>query len=157
YNGAADWDKFNEFHLMFLKYCREAYIDRKRQVGKLLTLLTDKAKRFYMNEVAGREQDWTRDRLFIELYNYCFPADFRSRQRKRFDTFEQRSLTVKDYLAKLRSIADSIGDITDAQFGTRFLSGMKPELAKRCEIEGLNGETHDVRVIADYAQRVESA
>ncbi|EJD50202.1 hypothetical protein AURDEDRAFT_121834 [Auricularia subglabra TFB-10046 SS5] len=83
YNGAANWEKFNEFTILTCKYMKSAYIAPKRQVGKLQTLLTDKAKRFYLQQVAGKENLWTRDSFFVALYNFCFPADFRSQQRER--------------------------------------------------------------------------
>ncbi|KZV87359.1 hypothetical protein EXIGLDRAFT_592454, partial [Exidia glandulosa HHB12029] len=155
YNGAADWDKFNEFTHLVYKYNRAAYIAPKRRVGKLQSLLTDKARRFYMGHVAGREERWTIDEVFIELYNYCFPADFRERQRDRFKVYAQLHLNVRDFEAKLRTIAESIGDITPTQFASQFVAGLKSEIRRQLKLDGLSGETHDIETLSDAAQRVE--
>ncbi|EJD36170.1 hypothetical protein AURDEDRAFT_130222 [Auricularia subglabra TFB-10046 SS5] len=155
YNGAANWEKFNEFTILVCKYMKAAYIAPKRQVSKLQTVLSDKAKRFYLSHVAGKESKWTRDEFFIALYNYCFPADFRSQQREKFNNYVQLSLSVRDYEAHLRTIAESIGDITPAQFGTRFVHGLRAEIQQKVKVEGLSGETHDIEVLSDFAQRVE--
>ncbi|EJD32565.1 hypothetical protein AURDEDRAFT_132094, partial [Auricularia subglabra TFB-10046 SS5] len=157
YNGAANWEKFNEFTILTCKYMKSAYIAPKRQVGKLQTLLTDKAKRFYLQQVAGKENLWTRDSFFVALYNFCFPADFRSQQRERFAIYMQLSLSVREFEAHLRNIAESIGDITPTQFAARFVSGLRPEIREKVKVEGLSGETHSIEVISDYAQRVEAS
>ncbi|EJD36874.1 hypothetical protein AURDEDRAFT_129789 [Auricularia subglabra TFB-10046 SS5] len=156
YNGAASWDSFNEFMILTRKYFKEAYVRKSRQVGKMQKLLTDKAKRFYMTQVVGDEDNWTLDEFFIELYNFCFPADFRSKQRDKLDTFKQLTLSVKEFEAKMRSIAASVGDVTAAQLATKFLAGLRPEIKDRVRMDGLSGEIHSIKVISDYAQRIES-
>ncbi|KAJ7245340.1 hypothetical protein B0H12DRAFT_1235783 [Mycena haematopus] len=41
-------------------------------------------------------------KFFEELFNYCFPVDFRSQQRKNFYKFSQGSLAVRDYCTELQ-------------------------------------------------------
>lgn len=156
YDGSPDWDKYSEFLILTRKYLKAAFVDRRRQVSKMQYLLTGKARKYYLGSVAGKEKQWTLDELFVALFNYCFPANFRTQQRERFASYKQLGLSVKEFQTKLRSMAESIGDITDAHFGSRFIAGLRLEIREKVTMEGFSGETHHIDIISDYAQRVEA-
>ncbi|KIM51985.1 hypothetical protein SCLCIDRAFT_142141, partial [Scleroderma citrinum Foug A] len=45
--------------------------------------LTGKAHEFYVREVSGNPYSWRLPEFFRELFNYCFPVDFRIKQRRK--------------------------------------------------------------------------
>ncbi|KAF8580464.1 hypothetical protein K439DRAFT_1261600, partial [Ramaria rubella] len=55
-------------------------------------------------------QQWDLEIFFEELFNYCFPPNFRSEQRRKLASFIQRELPVQDYACQTRVLSNSIGD-----------------------------------------------
>ncbi|KAF8580465.1 hypothetical protein K439DRAFT_1265055, partial [Ramaria rubella] len=55
-------------------------------------------------------QQWDLEIFFEELFNYCFPPNFRSEQRRKLASFIQRELPVRDYTHQIRVLSNSIGD-----------------------------------------------
>ena len=155
YDGSANWNVFEEFQWQIDRYRRICGMTRKEMVTRIFDFLEGKARRIYMSKIAGRESQWNLDAVMLEIYWNCFPNNFRARQRKRFTAFEQRSLSVREYRSKLESIARSIADITERQFASRFMDGLRADILGELRRDGLSGETQEIDLIVDYAERIE--
>lgn len=54
---------------------------------------------------------WRLKRFFQELFDYCFPANFRSEQRKKFNQARQKDRRVWDFVQELNRREALIGGI----------------------------------------------
>jgi len=89
YDGRTDINLFHRFIQQSTDYIDGYALPQWRQVSTLSYFLKDKAYEFYVNTVSRNPRSWTLRRFFIELFNYCFPIDFRSRMREKLDRFRQ--------------------------------------------------------------------
>lgn len=64
YNGVADTQVFHHFLTQSQAYVTDGHMETKRQVAVIANFLEDKA-------------------FFMKLFDYCFPVDFCSQQRKK--------------------------------------------------------------------------
>ena len=81
YNGQADPRLFHRFVRESGAYLRDGKVKRNRQVFLLSYYLTDKAYDFYTQKVASNEGYWTLKQFYVELFNFCFPIDYRMQLR----------------------------------------------------------------------------
>ncbi|KIN94698.1 hypothetical protein M404DRAFT_70769, partial [Pisolithus tinctorius Marx 270] len=89
-----------------------------------------KAHEFYVQEVSGDPYRWRLSDFFTELFNYCFPIDFRMCQREKLQSCYQNSKTVKNYLYELNEIWNMIGETNERTKVHKFWSGLCRELQR---------------------------
>jgi hypothetical protein len=112
YGGEADPLKFYHYVTQCERLCCEAGLLKRDQVAKCADALTGKAFKFYTTVVSMELKKWKLDKFFIELFNYCFPPDFRLRQRSKLNEFEQKHMRVNEYAAELLVMFRTIGSST---------------------------------------------
>lgn len=66
-----------------MDYIETGKVEKRRCVKVVLKYLRGKAYRFYEQQVAINEEQWTLKDFFTELFNHCFPPNFRSVLRER--------------------------------------------------------------------------
>jgi len=81
YDRAVDPQKFHRFITEGTAYVRDGHVPAKKCVFILSHYLMGRAHEFYTCEVAGDPYQWRLPKFFKELFNYCFPIDFRTKQR----------------------------------------------------------------------------
>ncbi len=94
---------------------------------------------------------------FKHLFDYLFPLDFRMQQRDKFDLFEQRELSVLDFLRRLHELADTIGDLDDRDIIIAFWRRCKPYLRFEMLREGLDPSIMSLITLEEAAVRQERA
>ncbi|KAG1788018.1 uncharacterized protein HD556DRAFT_1245814, partial [Suillus plorans] len=80
YDGAVDPRAFHRFITEGTAYVEDGNVPRGRRVFVLSYYLKGKAHDFYVRQVSDRPGDWKLKEFFTELFNYCFPLDFRTKQ-----------------------------------------------------------------------------
>ncbi|KAF8573439.1 hypothetical protein K439DRAFT_1357185, partial [Ramaria rubella] len=103
-----------------VNYLESSRIRSKDQVKCLKKYVKGRAYTFFELESMTTRQCWDLKTFFKELFNYCFPPNFRSEQRKWLVTFGQHDLPVCDYARQIRALANSIGDISERQLTVYF-------------------------------------
>jgi hypothetical protein len=63
-------------------YLRDGKVKGRRKVFLLSYYLAGKAYDFYTQKVAIDEERWTVPQFYKELFNYCFPVDYRMQLRR---------------------------------------------------------------------------
>ncbi|KAG6814624.1 hypothetical protein H0H93_012830 [Arthromyces matolae] len=89
YSGQVDYRAFHRFLTHGTAYVKYGYVEKRRQVMVLSEFLSGKAYTFYTRRVALAPHKWTLKEFFTELFNYCFPIDYRNQQRARLEALEQ--------------------------------------------------------------------
>ncbi|KAF9499141.1 hypothetical protein BDN71DRAFT_1384384, partial [Pleurotus eryngii] len=57
--------------------------------------------------------EWTLDKFFTSLFDYCFPTNYISKQRKKLKNLYQNGKTVKEYVSELIELFTIIGEISE--------------------------------------------
>ena len=82
YDGQADARAYHWFVQESEAYLRDRKVKGRRQVFLLSYYLSGKAYDFYTQKVSSNEEEWTLRMFYDELFNYCFPINYRMQLRK---------------------------------------------------------------------------
>ena len=66
--------------------------------------------------------------FFKELFDYCFPIDFRMQTRKRLAHCSQGEHTIIEYSHELQELFNTIGTVSERDQVLQFWNGVKPEI-----------------------------
>jgi hypothetical protein len=78
YDGAADARAYHRFVTEGTDYVTSGKVHRERHAFVLSYYLKGKAYDFYTQNVSLNPHEWTLREFFIQLFNYCFPSDYRT-------------------------------------------------------------------------------
>ncbi|KAF4609772.1 hypothetical protein D9613_012054 [Agrocybe pediades] len=157
YGGEPDIMKFLKYMTQCERFCEEAALPARDQVAKCADSLVGKAYKFYTTMVMISAEHWDRQRFFKELYTYCFPPDFRLRQRRKLESFTQGHHTVHEFAAELTIMFQIIGSFTDSQRVQKLWNGLRPELQSALWREGLDYKANTWDEVIKVAARYEVA
>jgi len=82
YDGAADVWSFHHFVTEGTDYVVLGKVAHHHHVFVLSYHLKGKAYDFYTQQVTMNVYAWTLEDFFEEMFNYCFPIDYREKQRE---------------------------------------------------------------------------
>jgi hypothetical protein len=109
YTGEPDTNRIHRFAREASTYVKMGQVAEEDQVFFVSYFLDDKALDFYNQVVIPSEEDWNLERFFVELFQFCFPVDFRNKQRKRLNQCFQNEKTVAAHVAEWSQIFNTIG------------------------------------------------
>ncbi|KIL61107.1 hypothetical protein M378DRAFT_82900, partial [Amanita muscaria Koide BX008] len=157
YDGSPDPLKFFRFLTQGMAYLREGKIPRESQLIRLSYFLKGKAYKFYASEVEYEVEDWNLQQFFDELFNYCFPPDFRMQQMEKLNRMRQGNLRVREYAAELKLLYRTIGTISEREMVTKLWNGMRISLQRALWKGCLDPESSTWDQIVRTAERHEIA
>ncbi|KAJ6520926.1 hypothetical protein DFH09DRAFT_1331573 [Mycena vulgaris] len=158
YEGQEDFHIFQKWILEVKDCIRYGYISCKRAVSWIKKYLGGRASAWYMREVAKDPRKWTLNRLIKALFNYCFPANFRSIQHEKYERSQQRGHPIRDYCTELTDLRDSIGDdISERQFIIRFWQGADTDIRIHWAKAGYDRERSSMDDLETFAANHETA
>ena len=128
YDGTDDPFLFFQSITQSMAYIKEGQIPIDVQINKISYFLKGKAYKFYSSEVAYDIDNWTLEDFFNELFNYCFPPDFRIQQLEKLDSLKQGSMRVREYAAELKLISRTIGSIPVRELTGKLWKGLSINL-----------------------------
>ena len=115
--------------IMFVKksdaYLRDGKVRSKWKVFILSYYLAGKAYNFYTQKVALNEEEWTLPQFYTELFNYCFPIDYRMQMWRVLARCHQNEKSVAEYTHELQELFNMIGDIPDQDKVIKFWNGSR--------------------------------
>ncbi|KAF8223626.1 hypothetical protein L208DRAFT_1315883 [Tricholoma matsutake] len=109
------------------------------EVFVLSYYLKGKAYDFYTQRCQS-VYDWDLKRFFEELFNYCFPINYRMKQRERLQRCFQNSRTISEIIYELEEIINMIGLIDERKKIIKLWDGLQPILQKGLWRDGYNPE-----------------
>jgi hypothetical protein len=84
-------------------------VPRDQRIFYLSYYLTGKARDFYDRKVVKDEHTWTLKDFFWGLFNFCFPINFREKQRVRLNNCVQNDKSVTEHISEWEQIYNMIG------------------------------------------------
>jgi hypothetical protein len=149
YDGSVDARAYHRFVRESDAYLRDGRVKGRRKIFLLSYYLTDKAYDFYTQKVANDEVNWTLRQFYAELFNYCFPIDYRMQLRKTLAQCHQNDKSIAEYIHELHELFNMIGDIPERDQVLKFWNGSRPVIQKGLWRDNLNPETSSwARVVA---------
>ncbi|KAG2738296.1 hypothetical protein P692DRAFT_201666445, partial [Suillus brevipes Sb2] len=147
YDGSPDSRAFHQFMTEGTAYVKDGQVERKRRVFILAHYLKGRAREFYVREVSGDPYRWRLREFFMELFNYCFPVNFRMEQRAKLNKCYQNNKTVREYIYELSELWNMIGDVEDRQKVTRLWTGLSSTIQAELWKKELNPESSSFREV----------
>ena len=155
YDGKADARKYHRFVRESDAYLRDGKVKGERRIFLLSHYLTDKAYDFYTQKVANDEANWSLSQFYDELFNYCFPVDYRMQLRKTLARCYQNDKSITEYTHELNELFNMIGDIPERDQVLKFWNGSRPVIQKGLWRDNLNPETSSWAVVVAQAEVIE--
>jgi Retrotransposon gag protein len=155
YDGVADARSYHQFVTEGTDYVVSGRVHKRRRVFVLSYYLKGKAYNFYTQKIAMNVYDWDLKQFFKELFNYCFPINYRMKQRERLCKCFQNTKTVSEFIYELEEIINMIGLIDEQEKVIRLWDGLRPIIQKGLWRDGYNPEVSTWEEIKHAAQVIE--
>ena len=157
YDGRVDIRAFHKFLTHGTAYVKYGYVEKRRQVMVLSEFLTGKAYTFYTQSVSLDPERWSIRKFFIEMFNYCFPIDFRNQQREKLNSYSQGNKSVREYVADLDEMFTIVGADSKRARMVKLFNGFRPSLRKAILREHMNPEYTSWKEMVQEAEYQELA
>ena len=155
YDGQADARAYHRFVRESDAYLRDGKVKGRRRVFLLSYYLTGKAYDFYTQRVSSNEEEWTLCQFYDELFNFCFPIDYRMQLRKNLNRCHQNDKSVTEYTHELQELFNMIGDVPERDRVLKFWNGSRPVIQKGLWRDNLNPETSPWDRVVAQAEIIE--
>ncbi|KAJ7465210.1 hypothetical protein FB451DRAFT_1488751 [Mycena latifolia] len=109
YNSDANANAIQRFAREAKTYVKMGRVPADEQVYFVSYYLDRRALDFYNQVVVPDEESWDLEKFFIELFEFCFLADFHNKQRKRLERCYQGAKDVAAHVAEWSEIWNTIG------------------------------------------------
>jgi len=152
YSGEPDFTLYQKWVLEAKDWLKYSFVQRKHRVPRLKKYLAGRAFLFYMRDVARTPERWTLAHFLKELFDYCFPTNFRTIQREKFLEFSQRGSAVRDYRRALEELARSVGNISSRDIAIRFWQGTDRYLRVKWAENGFDPEISTIEELEEAAE-----
>ncbi|KAJ8488543.1 hypothetical protein ONZ45_g13914 [Pleurotus djamor] len=140
WDGSPKLEVFNRWMREGLDYLEDLGTEPYAEVRTLARFTEGKAQAFYQSVVADDIDNWDLERYLREVFNACFPPDFRQKQRRRLETCYQNDMSVKEFAAHVRELANSVGGVDERQVIIHLWRGLNAPLIDACGRARLNSE-----------------
>ncbi|TFK78310.1 hypothetical protein K466DRAFT_448070, partial [Polyporus arcularius HHB13444] len=141
YDGSPDAQAFHKFVQEMTDYVDGYQLDSSRHAATVGHFLTGNAYKFYANTVAFSPKTWSLRDVFVELFNYCFPVDFRQQTKKQLRKARQGDRSVKDYVQELTGLFLMVGFVPEENRVEKLWYGLKPQIQAELWRAHLNPST----------------
>lgn len=83
-----------------------------------------------MMTVSPASRKWTLKKMFIGLFNYCFPTDYRLQMQEKMNRCRQRDHAVHEYVHELETLFLLVGQVSrhKKRDKLRLWAGLNSEL-----------------------------
>ncbi|KAF8876985.1 hypothetical protein CPB84DRAFT_1966474 [Gymnopilus junonius] len=138
YSGQPTLHDYHRFVHEGMAYIKQSRIKKCDQVFILSHFLKDNAYTFYTQKVAINEEKWSLDQFFSELFNFCFPINYRMQVRKKLEKAYQNDKTVTGYAYSLQEMFNMLGSIPEREKVIKLWNGLCTVIQKALWRDGLN-------------------
>ena len=155
YDGSPSARAYHRFVRESEAYLRDGKVRGSRRIFLLSHYLSKKAYDFYTQRVANHEADWSLSQFYDELFNYCFPVDYRMQIRRDLARCYQNDKSVIEYTHELTELFNMIGDISERDQVLKFWNGVRPVIQKGLWRDNLNPEVSSWDSVVSQAEIIE--
>lgn len=107
--------------------------------------------------MAKNHNKWRLTKFFEELFNYCFPLNYRNQQHSKLKRCYQNNCSVSEYVYDLENLLALVGGIGKHKSVIRLWDGFNQRLQYELTHAKLNKEFHSWTKIVRKAVLIEMA
>ncbi|KAI0374722.1 hypothetical protein BV20DRAFT_919229, partial [Pilatotrama ljubarskyi] len=138
YDGRPDAQVFHKFMHQTIEYLSAFDIDKRMLASHVSNYLKGNAYKFWVTTVESRSpHKWTLRKLFIELFNYCFPVDYRLQMREKLKRSEQGNHTVREYVHELENLFLMVGFVSEREKVDKLWNGLTQSIQRQLWLRNL--------------------
>ncbi|KAF8761936.1 hypothetical protein RHS01_00156 [Rhizoctonia solani] len=138
-------------------YVSDTRLSDSKAVLTVSRFLDDKAASWYMLNVAPDPGSYSMELIYVGLYDYCFPPDFKDDMRKLYNEKKQGDSGVQDYFAELARLRRRLREVTDHQHVLRVWDGAAQYIKVGWALKGMRPEATTCETLRETALDIERA
>ncbi|KIJ98465.1 hypothetical protein K443DRAFT_123626 [Laccaria amethystina LaAM-08-1] len=125
-----------------------------KQVFVLSYYLKGKAYNYYTQKVSMNYRDWTLWEFFEQMFNYCFPVNYRMAQRQKLKKCFQNEKTVSEYIHELEELFNMIGIVDNHEKLIKLWNGLRSSIQRALWRDRYNPEISEWDDVRDRAETI---
>ncbi|OJT08771.1 Retrovirus-related Pol polyprotein from transposon 17.6, partial [Trametes pubescens] len=157
YDGRADTQVFHKFMRQMIEYLKGHTISNTMYASTVSNFLTGTAYSFWESTVAKEPHKWKLRKLFQGLFNHCFPADHRLRERERLRRCRQDERSVREYVHELETLLLTVGIDSERERVDKLWNGLSFSIQKELWKKQLTPIDATWAEVRSWAERIEIA
>ncbi|KAI0370089.1 hypothetical protein BV20DRAFT_944780, partial [Pilatotrama ljubarskyi] len=160
YGGSTNMQVFHKFALEAKSFLNGYNVEPQDHALRISHYLTGRAWDYYLNTVMNTASTWDIDRLLQGLFDYCFPVDYRQRQRERLESARQNGRSVKEFVHELTGLYSVLGNVPEHMRVLKLWHSLDPHLQEKLWWSGITPDTatwEQVRQTAELAEVAQAA
>ncbi|KAG8756428.1 hypothetical protein FRC11_005314 [Ceratobasidium sp. 423] len=157
YKGEVDIDKLDLFIFNYDLFVDDTKLSDAKVVLTVSCFLDDKAATWYMLNVMPNPGEYTMEMVYVGLYKYCFPPNFKEEMHRQYNKKKQGDSSVQDYFAELAKLRQHLHEITNHQHMLRAWDGMAQYIRVGWALKGIQAETTTIDTLCNAALDIEHA
>ncbi|CAA7257325.1 unnamed protein product [Cyclocybe aegerita] len=157
YDGTPDNNAYQHFVQESSAYLEDAGIEPERYAFTLSCYMKDRAYDFYTQKVSMNEEEWKLKDFYVELFNFCFPINYRLEMRKKLDQTKQYGKSVVEFTHDLEELFNTIGEVGEREQVLKLWFGLRKDIQSELWMSGLHPDTSSWDEVRARAEVVEIA
>jgi hypothetical protein len=159
YDGTADSRAYHRFVMEGETYLRDGKVPRERHIRILAYYLEGKAYNFYTQKVAFDDpNNWSVHKFFTELFNYCFPVDYRQRMRIKLEELNQKyGQPVSEFVFELQELFSMVGAMPTDMKVVKLWYSLNARIQRALWRDGLHPDSSTWDEVVAKAEVIEIA
>ncbi|KAL6309479.1 hypothetical protein BKA93DRAFT_697867, partial [Sparassis latifolia] len=130
YDGSADIQTFYKFMREMTEYLDGYDLAPAQHATNVAHFLTKAAYKFYVTTVSKKPKEWPARKIFVGLFNYCFPVDFRVQMREQLRRSRQGDRRVRDFIHDLENMFMIVGTSSPQERVDKLWFGLNTHIQK---------------------------
>ncbi|TDL13358.1 hypothetical protein BD410DRAFT_779255, partial [Rickenella mellea] len=142
WDGKPELEAFDQWKYEVETWRELNGLDDRLMIQIIVNFMSGQARTFFMTHVAPTSSEWSMEKLYDELFTYCFPPDFKRRLREKLMAALQGSSDVRDFVRELQKLAMRFPDVKERQLREYFWNGVRPRIRIELIGEDLDTDTN---------------
>ncbi|KAL7279388.1 hypothetical protein ACG7TL_007229 [Trametes sanguinea] len=157
YDGQPDAQIFHKFMRQMTEYIMGHTISRTMYASTVSNFLTGSAYSFWENTVSKRPRRWKLQPLFRQLFNYCFPADYRLQKREELRSCRQGTRSVREFIHELETLFLTVGVVSKREKIDKLWNRLNLYIQRELWKKQLSPTDASWSEVRSWAERIEIA
>ncbi|KAF9255789.1 hypothetical protein L218DRAFT_809699, partial [Marasmius fiardii PR-910] len=140
YDGTPEAKRYQSWIMHLFQYMREGRVNSEEQVLLASHFLHGRALLFFLQKVANNYKHWKLLEFMNALFNFCFPLNYRSQQRKKLQRCYQNTCLVLECTYKLEMLFNLVGSSSKCECVIKLWDGFNTHICWELHQQKLNKE-----------------
>ncbi|KAJ3782126.1 hypothetical protein GGU10DRAFT_378874, partial [Lentinula aff. detonsa] len=155
FEGTANLRSFQRNMREIIAYLEDGRVPEYRQVEVASRFLKGKAYTFFERVCGENASEWTLKKFYEKLYDFVFPIDFRTEQRRKLVNLQQRNRRVRDHVGIFNDLCNTAGTLDERHKVIFLWDSFDSLITKGLLRMGHTPEMSTLESITEDAEKVE--